>query len=152
MTDDTIVVYDGQSVAAENIVWNGESDSIIFIPRGFREVLPKKRASQNFKARVGEHNVFITISEFADGRPAEIFIDIAKEGAALRSFVSLCARLISKGLQYGVPIDEICDTLIGMKFEPSGLYETPVEDITEASSIPDFLGQLLKQLYMEKKL
>jgi len=119
--------------------------------RGLREKLPKKRPSQNFKGRVGEHNVFITIGEYPDGRPAEIFIDIAKEGAALRSFVALCARLITKALQYGVPINELCDTLIGMKFEPSGLTQSPVDEITEASSIPDFVGKLLRQLYEKEK-
>lgn len=132
------------------VVWGPSGGDIIFIPRGFREVLPKKRPCRNFKARIGGHNVFITIGEFPDGRPAEIFIDIAKEGAALRSFVSLCARLISKGLQYGIPINELCDTLIGMSFDPSGLDESPDDAIEDASSIPDFVGQLLRKLYVRQ--
>lgn len=130
---------------------SGKDGLIIFIPRGFREQLPKKRRSTNYKGRVGENNVFVTIGEYSDGRPAEIFIDVAKEGAALRSFATLCARLITKSFQYGIPVEEICDTLTGYKFEPSGLSDSPLEEITDASSIPDYLGKLLRQLYVEIK-
>lgn len=140
-----------QDKNAAEIVWTPMGGHIIFLPRGFREKLPKKRRSTNYKGRVGENNVFITIGEYPDGRPGEVFIDIAREGESLRSFAAILARFITKCLQFGISVEEVCDTLIGTKFPPSGLYESPIDGITEATSIPDLVGKLLRKLYVEEK-
>ena len=54
-------------------------------------------------------------------RLGEIFIDMHKEGAAFRSMINCFAIAISKGLQYGVPLDEFVETFTFTRFEPQGM-------------------------------
>ena len=50
-----------------------------------REKLPGRRKGYTQKAVVGGHKVYLRTGEYEDGRLGEIFIDMHKEGAALRS-------------------------------------------------------------------
>jgi len=62
------------------------------------------------KAVVGGHKVYLRTGEYDDGRIGEIFVDMHKEGAALRSLLNkLRHRGVSLGLQYGVPLEEYVD-------------------------------------------
>jgi len=45
------------------------------------------------------HKVYLRTGEYDDGRIGEIFIDMHKEGAALRSFINNFAIAVSLGLQ-----------------------------------------------------
>ena len=42
----------------------------------------------------------------------EIFIDMAKEGATMRSMLNCFAISISIGLQYGVPLEEFVEKFV----------------------------------------
>ena len=50
-----------------------------------REKLPDRRKGYTQKAVVGGHKVYLRTGEYDDGRIGEIFVDMHKEGAALRS-------------------------------------------------------------------
>ncbi len=50
-----------------------------------REKMPDRRKGYTQKAVVGGHKVYLRTGEYDDGRLGEIFIDMHKEGAALRS-------------------------------------------------------------------
>jgi hypothetical protein len=50
-----------------------------------RERLPNRRNGYTQKARVGGQKIYPRTGEYADGRLGEIFIDMHKEGATLRS-------------------------------------------------------------------
>src|SRR4051812_50085963 len=67
-----------------------------------RERMPDRRKGYTQKAVVGGHKVYLRTGEYDDGRLGEIFIDMHKEGAALRSIINNFALSISPGLQYGV--------------------------------------------------
>ena len=71
-----------------------------------RFMLPARRGGFNQEARVGGHKVFLRTGEYEDGTLGEIFIDLAKEGATLKGILSCFAIAVSKGLQYGVPLEE----------------------------------------------
>ena len=71
-----------------------------------RERMPDRRKGYTQKAVVGGHKVYLRTGEYDDGRLGEIFIDMHKEGAALRSLLNNFAIAVSLGLQYGVPLDE----------------------------------------------
>ena len=60
------------------------------------------------KAVVGDHKVYLHIGEYEDDGLGEVFIDMHKEGAAFRSLINNLAIAISIGLQYGLPLGEIC--------------------------------------------
>ncbi|MEZ5890323.1 MAG: adenosylcobalamin-dependent ribonucleoside-diphosphate reductase [Xanthobacteraceae bacterium] len=85
-----------------------------------RERMPDRRKGYTQKAVVGGHKVYLRTGEYDDGRLGEIFIDMHKEGAALRSLLNNFAIAVSLGLQYGVPLDEYVDAFTFTRFDPSG--------------------------------
>ena len=98
---------------------------------------------------VGGHKVYLRTGEYDDGRIGEIFIDMHKEGAALRSFINNFAIAVSLGLQYGVPLEEYVDAFTFTRFEPAG----PVQGndcIKYATSILDYVFRELAVSYMSR--
>jgi ribonucleoside-diphosphate reductase alpha chain len=114
-----------------------------------RQRLPQRRKGYTQKASVGGHKVYLRTGEYDDGRLGEIFLDMHKEGAALRSWVNNFAMSISLGLQYGVPLEEFVDAFTFTRFEPSG----PVEGnqaIKMATSILDYVFRELAISYLDR--
>jgi len=85
--------------------------------------------------------------EYDDGRIGEIFIDMHKEGAALRSFINNFAIAVSLGLQYGVPLEEYVDAFTFTRFEPNGPVQGN-DSIKFATSILDYVFRELAVSYM----
>src|SRR5215213_8729262 len=56
-----------------------------------RRALPAKRRGFNQKAKINGQTVFLRTGEYADGTLGEIFIDMAKEGATMRSMLNCFA-------------------------------------------------------------
>src|ERR1700723_4393372 len=114
-----------------------------------REKLPDRRKGYTQKAVVGGHKVYLRTGEYDDGRIGEIFIDMHKEGAALRSLLNNFAIAVSLGLQYGVPLDEYVDAFTFPRFEPSGPVQGN-DSIKFATSILDYVFRELAVSYMER--
>jgi ribonucleoside-diphosphate reductase alpha chain len=111
-----------------------------------RRSLPAKRRGFTQKAKINGQAVFLRTGEYADGTLGEIFIDMAKEGATMRSMMNCFAISISIGLQYGVPLEEFVDKFAFTKFDPSGFVEHP--NIKTTSSIVDFIFRVLGYEYL----
>ncbi len=114
-----------------------------------REKLPGRRKGYTQKAVVGGHKVYLRTGEYEDGRIGEIFIDMHKEGAALRSLLNNFAIAISLGLQYGVPLEEYVDAFTFTRFEPQGPVQGN-DTIKYATSILDYVFRELAISYMER--
>ncbi len=114
-----------------------------------RFLLPARRAGYLQEARVGGHKVYLRTGEYDDGTLGEIFIDLAKEGATLKGILSCFAIAISKGLQYGVPLEEFVDTFTFQTFEPRGIVEGH-ENIKMANSIIDYVFRALGVEYLKR--
>ena len=114
-----------------------------------RERLPERRKGYTQKAVVGGHKVYLRTGEYEDGRLGEIFIDMHKEGAALRSLLNNFAIAISLGLQYGVPLDEYVDAFTFTRFEPQGPVQGN-DSIKYATSILDYVFRELAISYMSR--
>ncbi len=112
-----------------------------------REKLPSRRKGYTQKAVVGGHKVYLRTGEYDDGRLGEIFIDMHKEGATLRSLLNNFAIAISLGLQYGVPLDEYVDAFTFTRFEPAGAVQGN-DTIKMATSILDYVFRELAISYM----
>jgi ribonucleoside-diphosphate reductase alpha chain len=112
-----------------------------------RFLLPSKRTGWTQEARIGGHKVFLRTGEYADGTLGELFIDLAKEGATLRGILSCFAIAVSKGLQYGVPLDEFVDTFTFQTFEPRGMVEGH-PNIKMANSIIDYVFRAVGMEYL----
>src|SRR6476469_8192361 len=114
-----------------------------------REKMPDRRKGYTQKAVVGGHKVYLRTGEYDDGRIGEIFIDMHKEGAALRSFINNFAIAVSLGLQYGVPIEEYVDAFTFTRFEPAGPVQGN-DSIKYATSILDYVFRELAVSYMSR--
>jgi hypothetical protein len=77
-----------------------------------RERLANRRASMNFSFECNALRYLATVSYFADGRLAEIFITNAKAGSHSDSAAKDSAVVCSLALQYGVPLDVIRPALL----------------------------------------
>src|SRR6516225_5525498 len=114
-----------------------------------RERMPDRRKGYTQKAVVGGHKVYLRTGEYDDGRLGEIFIDMHKEGAALRSFINNFAIAVSLGLQYGVPLEEYVDAFTFTRFEPAGPVQGN-DSIKYATSILDYVFRELAVSYLSR--
>ncbi len=124
------------------------SEAYADLPRP-RFLMPSRRGGYTQEGRVGGHKVFLRTGEYDDGTLGEVFIDLAKEGATLRGILSCFAIAVSKGLQYGVPLDEFVDTFTFQTFEPRGMVEGH-PNIKMANSIVDYVFRALGVEYLKR--
>lgn len=115
-----------------------------------RDALPKRRHGFTQEGRVGGHKVYLRTGEYEDGRLGEVFIDMYKEGAAYRSLLNTFAVAISKGLQYGIPLEEFVDSFTFTRFEPAGMVEGH-DNIKMATSILDYVFRVLGYEYLGRE-
>ncbi|MBN8855852.1 MAG: ribonucleoside-diphosphate reductase, adenosylcobalamin-dependent [Sphingobacteriales bacterium 50-39] len=111
-----------------------------------RRTLPAKRRGFTQKAKINGQTLFLRTGEYSDGTVGEIFIDMAKEGATMRSLSNCFAIAVSIGLQYGVPLEEFVEKFVFTRFEPSGMVDHP--NIKSTTSIVDFIFRSLAYEYL----
>ena len=63
-----------------------------------RERLARSRASRTFEFRVADCKGFVTVGEYDDGRPGEIFVRVSKQGSTLAGIMDAFAISLSHGL------------------------------------------------------
>jgi ribonucleoside-diphosphate reductase alpha chain len=111
-----------------------------------REKLPRTRISKTFEFRVADCKGFVTVGQYDDGRPGEIFVRVSKQGSTLAGIMDAFAISISHGLQYGVPLRSFVEAFTGMRFEPAGMTDDP--EIRIANSLMDYLFRRLAIEYL----
>ncbi len=116
------------------------------MPNPVRARLPRNRRSRTFEFRVADCKGFVTVGEYADGRPGEVFMKVSKQGSTLAGIMDAFAISVSHGLQYGVPLKAFIEAFINMRFEPAGMTDDP--DIRFASSLVDFIFRRLAVDYL----
>jgi ribonucleoside-diphosphate reductase alpha chain len=119
------------------------------LPAMTRRKLPSKRYGITQEAKVGGNKVFLRTGEYGDGSLGEIFIDMHKEGAALRSVMNCFAMLVSIALQYGVPLEVLVEQFVFTRFEPQG----PVQGhdrVKFATSVIDYVFRALGVEYLKR--
>jgi ribonucleoside-diphosphate reductase alpha chain len=114
-----------------------------------RHRLPSKRHGLTQEAKVGGNKIFLRTGEYQDGTLGEIFVDMHKEGAALRSVMNCFAMLVSIALQYGVPLEVLVEQFVFTRFEPQG----PVQGhdrVKFATSVIDYVFRALGVEYLNR--
>jgi ribonucleoside-diphosphate reductase alpha chain len=119
------------------------------VSRAERRRLSNRRKGYTQKAVVGGHKVYLRTGEYEDGKLAEVFIDMHKEGSAFRSLMNNFAIAISLGLQYGVPLEEFVEAFTFTRFEPAGMVEGN-DAIKMATSILDYIFRELAVSYLDR--
>jgi len=112
-----------------------------------RHRLPDERAAITHKFTIGEHEGYITIGEYADGRPGEVFVHISKEGSTVSGLADAVGTLTSVALQAGVPLATLVKKFRHMRFEPSGWTRSP--EIGYADSILDYVFRWMGDRYLQ---
>ena len=117
-------------------------------PKPIRKRLPKKRPGHGHEFQVGPQKGFLNFGIYPDsGEVGDIFVEISKGGSTLNGLMNTIAILISHMLQYGIPVEEVIETMKNLQFEPSGFTDNP--DIKTASSIPDYIARYMELLLSE---
>ena len=117
-------------------------------PRGMsRRPLPTQRRGFTYELKLAGQKMYLRTGEYLDGELGEIFLDMSKEGATLRSILNCFAIAVSKGLQYGVPLKEFVDTFTFTRFEPHGMVEGH-KHIRLATSVIDLVFRTLGHQYL----
>jgi len=108
---------------------------------GIRERLPATRPSETHRFVIAGHKGYLTYSAYEDGRLAEIFVRMAKQGSTLAGLLDAFALSVSIALQHGVPLQLLAEKHIRTRFEPAGYTENP--QILVATSIVDYIFRYL---------
>ena len=122
-------------------------EAVGHLPRApVREQLPRQRRSRTFSFRVADCHGFMTVGEYDDGRPGEIFLTVAKQGSTLSGIMDAFAIAVSHGLQYGVPLRGYVEAFTNVRFEPAGITDDP--ELRIAASLVDYIFRRLALEYM----
>jgi len=111
-----------------------------------RERLPRRRVSTTFSFRVADCEGYVTVGEYEDGRPGEVFIKVSKQGSTLAGVMDAFSIAVSLGLQHGVPLSTYVRKYANLKFEPSGMTDDP--ELRIATSLVDYIFRRLALDYM----
>src|SRR6202034_2998547 len=111
-----------------------------------RSRLPRRRRSSTFSFRVADCEGYVTVGEYEDGRPGEVFMKVAKQGSTLAGIMDAFAIAVSLGLQHGVPLATYVKKYTNMRFEPAGMTDDP--DLRIAQSLVDYIFRRLAVDYL----
>ena len=106
-----------------------------------RKTLPADVISYRHKFSIMGHEGYLHYGIYLDGKLAEVFIRMAKEGSTISGLLDSIGVLMSVALQYGVPAETIVRKFVHTRFEPAGFTENP--DIPVVKSILDYIAKFL---------
>ncbi len=116
-----------------------------------RRRLPRERNAITHKFQINNYEGYIIVGMYEDGKPGEIFLEVAKEGSTISGLMDGFATAVSMALQYGVPLEVLVNKFTNTQFEPSGFTKDP--NIKYAKSLLDYIFKwlALKFLPVEKQ-
>lgn len=118
----------------------------VILKGAFRKDLPKVRTAKTFSFKVADSHGYMTVGEYDDGTPGEIFVNVSKQGSTMRGILDAFAISVSHGLQFGVPLKDYVKSFTSMSFAPSGITDDP--EVRTASSIIDYISRRLALSYL----
>ena len=136
----------GDGARAASVTVQVEEEDLNAPPRAVRHKLQEERASITHKFKVGDHEGYITVGLYPNGKPGELFITMAKEGSTVSGLMDSFALAVSIALQHGVPLELFCEKFAHTRFEPSGWSGNP--DIGYAKSIMDYIFRWLQLRFL----
>lgn len=106
--------------------------------------MPDRRESTTHRVIIGKSKLYVTVG-FRDPERTlvgEVFVALEKTGSERRWMMDEIARLSSKLLQHGLPLEELGEMWIGTKSEFGGPVQGD-DQIKNCTSILDYLGRHL---------
>jgi ribonucleoside-diphosphate reductase alpha chain len=123
-----------------------QRQTTVVVKQPIRERLPRKRKSSTFAFRVADCEGYVTVGEYGDGRPGEVFMKVSKQGSTLAGIMDAFAIAVSLGLQHGVPLATYVRKYTNMRFEPAGMTDDP--ELRIAQSLVDYIFRRLAVDYL----
>jgi len=123
-----------------------QESHVIAPPATTRTRLPRRRRSNTFAFRVADCEGYVTVGEYEDGRPGEVFMKVSKQGSTLSGVMDAFSIAVSLGLQHGVPLSTFVRKYTNMRFEPAGITDDP--ELRLASSLVDYIFRRLALDYL----
>lgn len=120
-------------------------EKVVYRPT--RERLPRKRRGGTTSFRVGDAEGYMTVGEYEDGRPGEVFLKMSKQGSTMAGVMDAFSVAISLGLQHGVSLETYVAKFVNQRFEPAGM--TDDADVRIAQSIIDYVFRRLALDYLD---
>jgi ribonucleoside-diphosphate reductase alpha chain len=122
------------------------NQTTVVVKQPIRQRLPRRRQSITFTFRVADCEGYVTVGEYEDGRPGEVFMKVSKQGSTLAGIMDAFSISVSLGLQHGVPLRTFVQKYTNMRFEPAGMTDDP--DLRIASSLVDYIFRRLAVDYL----
>ncbi len=116
-------------------------------PKPKRVRLPDERTAITHKFSIAGHEGYLTVGQYPNGKPGEMFISMAKEGSVVSGLMDSFATSVSIMLQYGVPLKVLINKFSHARFEPSGF--TSNSEIPIAKSVMDYIFRWMDLKYGE---
>lgn len=110
--------------------------------------LPDRRDSTTHRVQIGSCKIYLTVGFYdpEKTRVGEIFIALEKTGTERRWMMDEIARLASKLLQRGAPLEEIGEMWLGTKAELCGPVQGDTR-IKNCTSVLDYVARHLLVTY-----
>ena len=144
-----LAIYRENSKRSQPLATSRGGNTATPTPVPARRRLPDERPSVTHKFTVAGHEGYLHVGMYPDTRlPGELFITMAKQGSTISGLMDAFATAISMALQYGVPLERLCDKFRYMRFEPQGY--TSSRTIPQATSIMDYLAAYLAAKFLAK--
>jgi ribonucleoside-diphosphate reductase alpha chain len=93
-------------------------------------------------------HIYLTAGLYDDGKLCELFIRADKTGTLASGSLDSLATMISIGIQYGIPLEAICEKLRHTRFPPNNW--TGDSEFPSCSSVPDLIAQWLMARFSKK--
>lgn len=107
-----------------------------------REHIPHEPVCKKNAVKMDGYTFHIQRSFYPDGRLGEIFVTAGKQGDTVKGLMEVLCILISKVLQYGIPVEVISDILRNTEFSPRGIVRNH-DYIKSAMSVTDLISKFM---------
>jgi ribonucleoside-diphosphate reductase alpha chain len=121
-------------------------DQSVVVAGPLKRELPRTRTGRTYEFHVADTKGFFTVGLYDDGKPGELFINVAKQGSTLGGIMDSFAISVSHGLQYGVPLKSYVKSMRSMSYAPAGMTDDP--EIQVATSLTDYIFRRLALDYL----
>jgi ribonucleoside-diphosphate reductase alpha chain len=143
---DQIVHFGKQKI---DPLWDHDKEKTLKKPPKIIEERPIKRDGSTVEINSPHGKFYVTVN-FVNDKPIEMFFSVGKQGGLVNVVIDALARICSKGLQAGMNMEWIVDTLEGLKGDQPFWFKIAdnQEKSTQAQSIVDALSKVLFYHFM----
>ena len=114
-----------------------------------RDRLPRRRASSTFAFRVADCEGYVTVGQYDDGRPGEVFMKVSKQGSTLAGIMDAFSISVSSGCSTVCRLSTYVRKYTSMRFEPAGITDDP--ELRIATSLVDYIFRRLAVDYLSRE-